>query len=73
LTQRTWSTLRNNVESIDDTSEERHMRAALIAGAVLVSLAGPVSAGDQVPIRGSLAGTASITPSVIEEALGEPS
>jgi hypothetical protein len=38
------------------------MRAALIAGALLVSLAGPVSAGDQVPFKGTLAGTATITP-----------
>jgi hypothetical protein len=38
------------------------MRAALIAGALLVSLAGPVSAAEQVPFRGTLAGTASITP-----------
>ena len=38
------------------------MRAALIAGALLISLAGPVSAGDQVPFKGSLAGTATITP-----------
>ena len=38
------------------------MRAALIAGALLVSLAGPVSAGDQVPFRGTLEGTATITP-----------
>lgn len=38
------------------------MRATLIAGALLISLAGPVSAGDQVPFKGSLAGTATITP-----------
>ena len=38
------------------------MRTALLAAALLVSLAGPVSAGDQVPFRGSLSGTASITP-----------
>lgn len=39
------------------------MRAASIAAALLlVSLAGPVSAGDQIPFRGSMSGTASITP-----------
>ncbi|HTK45716.1 MAG TPA: hypothetical protein VL749_10230 [Patescibacteria group bacterium] len=38
------------------------MRAALIAGALLVSLAGPVAAGDQVPFKGTLAGSATITP-----------
>lgn len=38
------------------------MRAALMAGALIVALAGPVSAGDQVPFRGTLAGTATITP-----------
>lgn len=38
------------------------MRAALIAGALLVGLAGPVSAGGEVPFRGTLAGTASVTP-----------
>jgi hypothetical protein len=38
------------------------MRATLIAGALLVALAGPVSAGDQLPFKGELAGTASITP-----------
>ena len=39
------------------------MRAALIASALLlVSIAGPVSAGDQVPFRGSMSGTATITP-----------
>ena len=38
------------------------MRAPLIAGALLVSLAGPVSAGDQVPFKGTLAGTATVTP-----------
>jgi hypothetical protein len=43
-------------------SEVWNMRAALIAGALLVSLAGPVSAGDQVPFKGTLAGTATITP-----------
>jgi hypothetical protein len=43
-------------------SEVWNMRATLIAGALLVALAGPVSAGDQVPFRGTLAGTATITP-----------
>ena len=39
------------------------MRAALIASALLVvSIAGPVSAGDQVPFRGSMSGTATTTP-----------
>jgi hypothetical protein len=39
------------------------MRAALIAAAALaLTLAGPVSAGDQVPFKGTLAGTATITP-----------
>ena len=38
------------------------MRAALIAGALLSSLAGPVFAGDQFPFRGNLAGTATMTP-----------
>lgn len=38
------------------------MRAALIAGALLVSMAAPVSAAEQIPFRGSLEGTASITP-----------
>ena len=38
------------------------MRAAMIAAALLVSLAGPVSAGDQVPFKGSLSGSATITP-----------
>ena len=39
------------------------MRTALIAAAALaVTLAGPVSAGDQVPFKGTLAGTATITP-----------
>jgi hypothetical protein len=38
------------------------MRAALIAGTLLISLAGPVGAGDQIPFRGTLAGTATITP-----------
>lgn len=38
------------------------MRPAVIAGALVLCLAGPVSAGDQVPFRGSMSGTASITP-----------
>lgn len=38
------------------------MRATLIAGALALCLAGPVSAGDQVPIKGSLVGSASVTP-----------
>lgn len=39
------------------------MRTALIAAAALaLTLAGPVSAGDQVSFKGNLAGTASITP-----------
>jgi hypothetical protein len=38
------------------------MRAALIATALLVSLAGPVSAGDQIPFKGTLSGTAVVTP-----------
>jgi hypothetical protein len=38
------------------------MRAAVIAGALMLCLAGPVSAGDQVPFRGSMSGTATITP-----------
>jgi hypothetical protein len=38
------------------------MRSALAAGALLVALAGPVSAGDHVPFKGSLAGIATITP-----------
>lgn len=38
------------------------MRAAVIAAALVLCLAGPVSAGDQVPFRGSMSGTATITP-----------
>ena len=38
------------------------MRTLLMAGILLVTLAGPVAAADQVPFRGTLAGTASITP-----------
>jgi hypothetical protein len=38
------------------------MRAGLIAAALLVSLAGPVSAGEQIPFKGTLSGTAVVTP-----------
>ena len=41
------------------------MRAASIAAAaaaLALSLAGPVSAGDQVPFKGTLSGTATVTP-----------
>jgi hypothetical protein len=39
------------------------MRTALLAAVALaLTLAGPVSAGDQVPFKGNLAGTATITP-----------
>lgn len=38
------------------------MRAALIAGALVLCLAVPVSAADQVPIKGSFVGSASVTP-----------
>ena len=41
------------------------MRRALIAAGALtlaIALAGPVSAGSQVPFKGTLAGTATITP-----------
>ena len=39
------------------------MRTALVVAAALaLALAGPVSAGDHVPFKGSLAGTATITP-----------
>lgn len=39
------------------------MRAALIAGGLIaLAIAGPVSAGAQAPFKGTLAGTASITP-----------
>jgi hypothetical protein len=51
-----------NVELIDDNRRTHPMRAALVAGALLLCLAGPVSAGDQVPFKGTLAGTATITP-----------
>ena len=38
------------------------MRATFVAIALALCLAGPVAAGDQVPFKGTLAGTASITP-----------
>jgi hypothetical protein len=38
------------------------MRPLLIAVALLFSLAGAAAAGDQVPFKGSLAGTATVTP-----------
>ena len=38
------------------------MRATIAAAALMLCLAGPVSAGDQVPFRGSMSGTATITP-----------
>jgi len=38
------------------------MRAGLIALALLLSIAGPVSAGDRIPFKGTLAGTAVVTP-----------
>jgi hypothetical protein len=38
------------------------MRAALIAAALLLSLAPRVSAGEQIPFKGTLSGTAVITP-----------
>ena len=38
------------------------MRATFVAIALALCLAGPVSAGDQIPFKGTLAGTASITP-----------
>jgi hypothetical protein len=38
------------------------MRAAVIAAALMLCLAGPASAGDQVPFRGSLSGMATVTP-----------
>lgn len=38
------------------------MRAAVIAAALAICIAGPVSADDQVPFRGSMSGTATITP-----------
>ncbi len=52
------------------------MRTTLIAIALLFSLAGPVSAADEVPFHGSLAGTVTVTPldppfaSVLIEATG---
>lgn len=38
------------------------MRATVIALGLVLCLAGPVSAADQVPFRGSMSGTATITP-----------
>lgn len=38
------------------------MRKAIVAIGLVLSLAGPVSAGDQVPFRGTMSGTATITP-----------
>ena len=38
------------------------MRATFAAIALALCLAGPASAGDQVPFKGTLAGTASVTP-----------
>jgi len=38
------------------------MRALLIALALVLSLAGPAAAGEEVPFRGSLEGSATITP-----------
>ena len=38
------------------------MRAALFALALLLSFAGPVSAGERIPFKGTLAGTAVVTP-----------
>lgn len=38
------------------------MRPAVIGAALVLCLAGPVSAGDQVPFRGAMSGTATITP-----------
>ena len=51
-------------------------RAAIVAAALAFCLAGPVSAGDQVPFKGSLSGTVTVTPltppiaSVLIEATG---
>jgi hypothetical protein len=42
--------------------EELTMRATFIAAALALCLAGPVAAGEQVPFRGSMSGTATITP-----------
>lgn len=38
------------------------MRVAIVAGALVLCLAGPVAAGDQVPFQGSLSGTVAVTP-----------
>ena len=55
------------------------MRKAIVALGLVLSLAGPVSAGDQVPFRGTMSGTATITPisppivSVLLQATGQAS
>ena len=55
------------------------MRAAVIAFILVLGLAGPAAAGNEVPFRGSLAGTATVTPldppmaSVLIEASGNAS
>ncbi len=55
------------------------MRVSVIAAALMLCLAGPVSAGDQVPFRGSMSGSATITPvnppivSVLLETSGQAS
>lgn len=38
------------------------MRPTVIAAALLLCLAGPVAAGDQVPFQGTLSGTVTVTP-----------
>ena len=38
------------------------MRALLMAGALLVSLAAPVAAAESIPFKGSLSGTVTVTP-----------
>jgi hypothetical protein len=38
------------------------MRSVFLAVVLVLSLAGPVAAGDQVPFKGSLAGTVTVTP-----------
>jgi hypothetical protein len=55
------------------------MRAVLAAIALVLALAGPVTAGSQVPFEGSLSGTVTVTPtnppiaSVLIEATGNAS
>jgi len=55
------------------------MRTVVIAAAVVLCLAGPVAASEQVPFRGSLTGSATVTPldpplaSVLLEAAGSAS